>query len=185
MINVAPHSLSSMIEENSTHFFSRALRVLKAGFIVVALFFGTSASTHTAEIDTTAAVNLLLGLTVTEDREIDFGSLNGNSAGNCTMALGGALSGTATGCTGIGTSAQFTVTGIRFFQVNVSVLPGSLDGITFTPTFGPSTSLSGFLPPTSGIFGSATLEVAGQLSWGSTLLQGTKVIPYTFVADYN
>lgn len=140
---------------------------------------------YAADLDADAAVNLLFGLTITEDREIDFGSLSGISAADCTMALGGGLSGSATGCAGTQTSGLFTVGGVRFFQVTVSVLPGSSDGITFTPTFGPSTTLSGFLPQTTGILGAVTLQVVGQLSWSSTLLQGPKVIPYTFVADYN
>ncbi len=156
---------------------------LRAVFI---LFFASISSLGiAAEINTNAAVNLLFGLTVTENREIDFGSLSGSTAGNCSMALGGAMSGTADGCTGTGTTAQFTVEGIRFFQVTVSVLPGTADGITFTPSFGPAATLSGFLPNAGGFLGAATLDVVGQLSWGSTLSQGAKVIPYTFVADYN
>lgn len=161
-------------------------RLAATTLLAASVFTGLSSTSYATDLDTTAAVNLLLGLTLTEDREVDFGTLNGNSAGNCSMASGGGLSGTATGCTGTGTSGEFTINGIRFFQVQVSVLPGTLDGITFTPTFaGGATTLSGFLPATSGIFGEATLEVIGQLSWGSTLLQGAKVIPYTFVADYN
>jgi len=153
----------------------------------VCFMFGHTTS-YATELDTEAAVSLLFGLTIVEDREIDFGSLSGVNAADCTMAIGGVVSGSATGCVGAQTSASFTITGFRFRQITVSVLPGTSDGITFTPTFGPSTTLTGFLPPggTAGtLAGEATLEVVGELSWDSTVASGQKVIPYTFVADFN
>ena len=101
------------------------------------------------------------------------------------MSITGNLSGTPLGCTGTGTPGQFTLSGVRFFQVTVSVNPGSSDGITFTPDFGGPTTLSGFLPATSGFLGSATLNVGGTISWTGTLTPGPKVIPFTFTADYN
>lgn len=137
------------------------------------------------EINTTAGVNLLLGLTLTEDREVDFGILSGATAGSCSMATNGTMTGATPGCTGAGVSGQFTIEGIRFFQVTVSVSPGTSDGITFTPNFGGTTTLSGFLPATFSIYGEATLNVGGDLSWSGTLSPGAKQIPFTFTADYN
>ena len=152
--------------------------------LLASLFFA-SPLTQAAEINTTAGVNLLLGLTLTENREVDFGILSGASAGSCDMATNGNMTGAVPGCTGSGTSGQFTIEGIRFFQVTVSVSPGSSEGITFTPDFGGTTTLSGFLPATFSIFGAATLNVGGTLSWGGTLSPGPKQIPFTFTADYN
>lgn len=152
-----------------------------------ALFFGMllAVLVNAEQIDSNAAVNLLLGLTLTEDQEVDFGTISGATSGSCTMSTAGNLSGTPLGCTGTGTPGQFTVSGLRFFQVTVTVSPGSSDGITFTPDFGGPTSLSGFLPASFGFFGSATLNVGGTINWTGTLSPGPKVIPFTFTADYN
>lgn len=141
---------------------------------------------YAEEISSNASVNLLFGLTLTEDRELDFGTLSGGTAANCNIDNASNLSGSATGCTGTGTTGQFTVRGIRFFQVTVSVTPGSQDGITFTPSFANgATSLSGFLPNAGGIFGEASLTIIGGLSWAGPVSGGAKQIPYTFTADYN
>ena len=53
---------------------------------------------YAEEISSNASVNLLFGLTLTEDRELDFGSLSGEIAANCSINNVGSLNGTATGC---------------------------------------------------------------------------------------
>jgi len=162
----------------------KALKVFTTGLCIALSVLFCNASLA-AELTTSAGINLLYGITVTEDREIDFGTLSGAQAGNCAISFGGALSGNVAGCTGTGTTGSFTIEGLRFFQVNVSLLPGTADGITFTPSFGNTTTLSGFLPAVNFLYGEANLEVVGELSWPATLTPGTKVIPYTLIANYD
>ncbi len=130
-----------------------------------------------ADLASNANVEIVTAISLSEDTEIDFGMLT-NENGTCTMASGGALTGSAgQSCTGTETPASFTVTGTAGKVVNVSVTAGAaVDGVTYTPVIDGSTT------PTLSA-GSATVPVIGNLVLASAT-DGAKNIAYTFTANY-
>lgn len=130
-----------------------------------------------ADLTGTANVNLLAPLNLAETTQVDFGTI-GSEDGTCTMASGGALTGSAgQSCSGTQTPGVFTVTGTDGQVIDVSATAGAaVDGVTFNPTIdGPATAtLTG---------GSATINMIGNLVLSSATA-GTKAISYTFTANY-
>ena len=124
-----------------------------------------------------ANVEIVSAITISEDVQIDFGQII-NSDGTCTMASGGALSGTAgMGCTGTETPATFTVNGTSGSVVDISLTAGAaVDGVTYNPVLvgAASRTLTG---------GAATVNVIGNIVLASAT-DGVKDIAYTFTANY-
>ena len=139
--------------------------------------FAMSSAVFAADEASNANVNIVTAISISEDTEIDFGTLT-NEDGTCTMASGGALTGSAgQTCTGTETPAAFTVNGTDGAVVDVSVTAGAaVDGVTYNPVIdGASTAtLTG---------GNATVAVIGNLVLSSAT-DGDKNIAYTFTANY-
>lgn len=128
-------------------------------------------------ISATANVNLLAPLALAETTQVDFGTI-GSEDGTCTMASGGALTGSAgQTCSGTQTPGVFTVTGTAGQVIDVSATPGAaVDGVTFNPAIdGPATATL--------VAGSATINMIGNLVLSSAT-PGAKAISYTFTANY-
>ncbi|WP_145999246.1 hypothetical protein [Oceanicoccus sp. KOV_DT_Chl] len=145
--------------------------------IAAASLISLSTVATAADFSANANVEIVTAVSISEDTQIDFGILT-NEDGTCTMASGGALTGSnGQSCTGTETPAAFTVDGTDGKVVDLSVTAGSaVDGVTYTPVIdGASTAtLTG---------GSATVAVIGNLVLASAT-DGDKDIAYTFTANY-
>ncbi len=145
--------------------------------LATASIFAMSNVAFAADEASNANVNIVTAITISEDTEIDFGTIT-NEDGTCTMASGGALTGSAgQSCTGTETPGSFTVSGTDGAVVDLVVTAGAaVDGVTYTPAIdGASTAtLTG---------GNATVAVIGNLALSSAT-DGDKNIAYTFTANY-
>ncbi|MFK8020782.1 MAG: hypothetical protein AB8B86_13500 [Pseudomonadales bacterium] len=124
-----------------------------------------------------ASVEILPAIDIEQKTIIDFGQLR-NTNGTCVMSSGGQLSGSdGMDCTGSETPGAFVVSGRADSIVNVSVSPGSMDGVFFEPKVegGQSRSLTN---------GASTITVLGSLRIKDSA-PGKKSISYTFTANYN
>jgi len=130
-----------------------------------------------AEQSGTANVEIVSAVSITEETEVDFGTVV-NVNGRCTMASGGALSGTTgMACTGNETPGVFRVDGTVNAYVQASVSPGpSVDGVSFIPKIDGQTIriLSK---------GDAHFPVIGEIVLDDAT-DGDKDIPYVFTAHY-
>lgn len=124
-----------------------------------------------------ANVEIVSAILISEDTQIDFGQII-NIDGTCSMAAGGALSGTTgMGCTGAETSGIFSIAGTSGAVVDVSVAAGpSVDGVTYNPV------VDGVLTRTL-TGGAASVNVIGNIVLSSAS-DGVKDIAYTFTANY-
>ncbi|MEM8499197.1 MAG: hypothetical protein AAF542_14325 [Pseudomonadota bacterium] len=124
-----------------------------------------------------ANVNIVSAITISEDREIDFGTIV-NVNGTCTMASGGGLSGDAgMACTGTETDGLFTITGTSGAVVDISLSGGDGDSsVVYNPVLDGAVSrtLTG---------GTTTANVIGNIVLTDTS-DGDKDIAYTFTANY-
>lgn len=124
-----------------------------------------------------ANVEIVSAILITETTQIDFGQII-NVDGTCTMAAGGALSGTAgMGCTGTETAGVFNISGTSGAVVDVSVTAGAaVDGVSYNPAVdgAASRTLTG---------GTANVNVIGNIALVSAT-DGVKDIAYTFTANY-
>jgi len=129
------------------------------------------------DLASTANVNVLAALTLAETTQIDFGTI-GIEDGTCTMASGGALTGSGgQTCSGTQTPGLFTITGTDGQVLDLSVTAGAaVDGVTYNPVIdGAATAtLTG---------GTATVDMIGNLVLSSATA-GVKAISYTFTANY-
>lgn len=137
----------------------------------------TSSAALAADLTGTANVNLLAPLNLAETTQVDFGTI-GNEDGTCTMATGGALTGSAgQTCSGSQTPGVFTVTGTAGQVIDVSATAGAaVDGVTFNPV------IDGAATATL-VGGTATVTMIGNLVLSSAT-PGAKAISYTFTANY-
>ncbi len=124
-----------------------------------------------------ANVEIVTAIAISEDTQIDFGLLT-NEDGTCTMASGGALTGSSgQSCTGSATPGSFTVTGTAGQVVDLTLTAGSaVGGVAYNPV------VDGSSTPTL-TAGSATVAVIGNLVLVSAT-DGDKDIAYTFTANY-
>lgn len=123
-----------------------------------------------------AHVEIVPAIDISEQNQIDFGTLS-NIDGICTMSAGGTLSGSAgMDCSGAQTPGLFTISGLDGATVNISVSQGNSGGITFIPTLlgGGNRSLDG---------GSINVTVLGSLELNNAS-EGEKDISYTLTANY-
>ena len=129
------------------------------------------------DLASNANVEIVTAIAISEDTQIDFGLLT-NEDGTCTMASGGALTGSAgQSCTGSATPGSFTVTGTAGKVVDLTLTAGAaVDGVTYNPV------VDGSSAPTL-TAGSATVAVIGNLVLASAT-DGDKDIAYTFTANY-
>ena len=129
------------------------------------------------DLASNANVEIVTAIAISEDTQIDFGLLT-NEDGTCTMASGGALTGSAgQSCTGSATPGSFTVTGTAGKVVDLTLTAGAaVDGVTYNPV------VDGSSAPTL-TAGSATVAVIGNLVLASAT-DGDKNIAYTFTANY-
>lgn len=136
-----------------------------------------SSSALAADQAGNANVEIVSAIVISETTQIDFGQII-NLDGTCTMASGGALSGTAgMGCTGTETAGVFNIAGTTGAVVDVSVTAGAaVDGVTYTPVVdGASTRTL--------VGGTANVSVIGNIALASAT-DGVKDIAYTFTANY-
>jgi len=136
-----------------------------------------SLNTAAGGLVASANVEILPAIDIEQKTIIDFGQLR-NTNGTCVMSSGGQLSGSGgMDCTGSETPGAFLVSGREDSMVNVSVSPGSVDGVFFEPLVdgGHSRSL------TNGV---STVTVLGSLRIKDST-PGKKSISYTFTANYN
>lgn len=155
----------------------KKLLIALAGVSAMSLLSTISNIALAADQAGNANVEIVSAITISEDTQIDFGQII-NTDGTCTMATGGALSGTAgMGCTGSETPAAFTINGTTGAVVDIAVSAGAaVDGVTYNPV------VDGILTRTlSG--GSVTVNVIGNIVL-SGASDGVKDIAYTFTANY-
>ena len=123
-----------------------------------------------------ARVQIVPAINISQDTEVDFGTLN-NVNGTCAMSVGGDLSGTSgMDCAGTQTPGQFTIGGASGSVVTIAVTQGQLGGVTFNPVIAGSNSRT--LEE-----GSTTVTVIGNVVLQDAT-DGDKNISYTFTANY-
>lgn len=144
--------------------------------LALCLTFFTPPS-FTANIVGSANINIVSGIIIIEESQIDFGRIT-NANGICTMSPGGSLSGTAAlGCNGVAIPASFAISGTDGAAVDIFVSGGNtIDGVKFDPVV--SGSSTRFLSSNS-----TTVEVIGRLTLNNAS-EGIKDIPYLFTANY-
>ncbi len=124
----------------------------------------------------TARVQIVPAINITEQTEIDFGTLS-NIDGTCTMSSGGSLSGTAgMECAGDEVPGQFNISGLDGAVISLSVTQGFSQGVTFQPVIDGSNSrtLEG---------GVTTVVILGSLTLNNAQ-DGEQNISYTLTANY-
>jgi Mat/Ecp fimbriae major subunit len=170
---------------------SKFAKAAIATSIVAALAFGAS-SAQAATGTATARAKILRQLTVTSDRDLNFGTIvTGTSAGNIVLSSAGAVTtcgvtGSGGVCSGTATSARFNVSGAGAQVVTVS-LPTASFNITNTAgdTMAVSTlSGSAATVTLSGTFGAAAAGT-GSFTVGGTLGVGANQADGDYAGTFN
>lgn len=160
-----------------------------------AAFAGPESSSDTAS----ASALIIQPLTVTKDRDMQFGTLVKPRTGSAKVTI--ANDGTRTLGTGIAspassatpTSAKFTITGEGAQAMTVSV-PASFNLVNGSDTLAVTTSNDGSVASTGttktlsgtlGSEGSYTVQVGGEFTLASTTATGTYTGSFTVTAAYN
>ncbi len=164
--------------------------------IVAALAFGAT-SAQAATGTATARAKILRQLTVTSDRDLNFGTIvTGTAAGNVVVSSAGAVTtcgvtGSGGVCAGTSTSARFNVSGAGAQIVTVSLPTASFN---ITNTAGDTmavSSLSGSAATVtlSGTFGAAaagtgSFTVGGSLGVGANQADGDYAGTFNVTVNY-
>lgn len=145
-------------------------------FCITLLCTSISSTTFAANEIGNARVKIVPAIQIDEETEVDFGLLS-NIDGTCFMAADGSLSGSAgMDCIGNETPGVFSIRGASGAVINISATQGTIGGVTFNPV------IAGNINRTLND-GSTTVTILGNLVLNGAT-EGTKVITYTLVANY-